>query len=77
MASPRHWFRLKRRPCFECGDEGTILRYPWIELMLTIDIAFDDEDDDPFSSGDEFRTLCPYCQLEPFDDDYDARFPDA
>jgi hypothetical protein len=68
------FFRLKRYPCFECRGDGTSLLYPHIDLMLEIDIAFDDEDDNPFSSGDEFRALCPYCGYDPiteFDDDDD------
>jgi hypothetical protein len=79
-------FWLRKRPCFECDDEGTSFRYPWVELLLALPIdavvsgaRFEREvTNDPFSTGEEFRALCPYCRLDSFpDDDYEYRFPDS
>ena len=76
MVFRTHWF-LKRRPCFECADAGTTRFYPWVELMLAVDVeaeiggysGYYFVSNDPFASGEEYTSLCPYCLLP---DDHDA-----
>lgn len=71
MASPKAWWSLRRRPCFECGDERFTTFWPWVELLVSREIESVFLDcSDAFALQQECQVPCPYCTDPSLEDLY-------